>query len=164
MPAFLPSRATADFAMDSPLTQLGMTVAFETGQSLMERANSAGITFCFSSPALRCVQTASQVLRGAGLADRVPIRVEPHLFEWLRCYQFVHPNFMTCEDLRMHGFNVDTEYQSISRLDDLDLMESLERFYERSHKICKRLLENTKKRGERLLCFFKCVCVRACAC
>lgn len=148
MPAFLPSRLPSDFAMDSPLTQLGMTLAFETGRSLMEGGNGAGVLHCFSSPALRCVQTAAQVLRGAGLTDSVPIRVEPHLFEWLGWYQVCQPRFMTGAELRSHGFPVDADYRSLSRFEDLDVQEPLERFYERSHKLCKRLLESTKKKGE----------------
>ncbi len=65
MPPRLPVREDLiDHTLDSPLTQVGLFVAASNGRALAE----AGVRFsaCYASPALRCVQTASQLLRAAG--------------------------------------------------------------------------------------------------
>lgn len=62
MPPVLPRRKPEQFFHDCPLTVIGARVAFETGLALRR----AGVVFkqCYSSPALRCVQTAANCLRG----------------------------------------------------------------------------------------------------
>ncbi|VDM24590.1 unnamed protein product [Hydatigera taeniaeformis] len=65
MPPRLPVREDIiDHTLDSPLTQVGLFVAGACGRAFAE----AGVRFsvCYASPALRCVQTACQLLRGAG--------------------------------------------------------------------------------------------------
>uniref|UniRef100_A0A0R3VZL4 ANF_receptor domain-containing protein n=1 Tax=Taenia asiatica TaxID=60517 RepID=A0A0R3VZL4_TAEAS len=65
MPPRLPVREDIiDHTLDSPLTQVGLFVADTCGRAFAE----AGVRFsvCYVSPALRCVQTACQLLRGAG--------------------------------------------------------------------------------------------------
>lgn len=65
MPPRLPVREDIiDHTLDSPLTQVGLFVAGACGRAFAE----AGVRFsvCYVSPALRCVQTACQLLRGAG--------------------------------------------------------------------------------------------------
>lgn len=65
LPAWLPPRADyLDYVLDSPITQVGLFVSAETGRALAE----AGVQFtvCYSSPSLRCVQTACELLRAMG--------------------------------------------------------------------------------------------------
>lgn len=64
MPPRLPTRVDmADHSMDAPLTQVGLFMAGESGRAFSE----SGVHFsaCYVSPALRCVQTACQLLKSA---------------------------------------------------------------------------------------------------
>lgn len=187
MPAFLPSRPHQEFALDTPLTHIGLQVAFESGRALSE----TGMFFshCYTSPALRCVQTATevsqghrptascssssssslsftlpppfspdascrllrlflfQVLRGLGQLE-LPIRIEPNLFEWLGWHRVCRPTFMRPEELREAGFNVDVDYRRLTSFSEWDVNEATEKYYERSYRVTKKILEATKKRGE----------------
>lgn len=63
MPANLPIRnSKRDFIGDSPLTEVGRFQARLTGEALGEE--SYRIHYCYTSPALRCIQTAQQILQG----------------------------------------------------------------------------------------------------
>ena len=63
MPQDLPHRASKrEFLGDSPLTEIGQFQARLTGEALgMEGYR---IHYCYVSPALRCIQTAHQILSG----------------------------------------------------------------------------------------------------
>ena len=50
------------FEGDSPLTEVGKFQARLTGEAL--GSESYRIHYCYSSPALRCIQTAQQILQG----------------------------------------------------------------------------------------------------
>ncbi|VDD79950.1 unnamed protein product [Mesocestoides corti] len=136
MPPCLPVREDIiDHALDSPLTQVGMFVAASCGRALAE----AGIRFsaCYASPALRCVQTACQLLHASNLA----VRIEPFLFEWLGWYSGKLPNFLSPSILSEMGYNVDTGYRSVSSTEQLDLQESVSQFYARSTQLVKDILD-----------------------
>jgi ubiquitin-associated and SH3 domain-containing protein len=63
MPSDLPYRVSKrDFLGDSPLTEVGKFQARLTGEALANE--SYKIHYCYSSPALRCIQTAHQILQG----------------------------------------------------------------------------------------------------
>lgn len=63
MPANLPIRnSKRDFIGDSPLTEVGRFQARLTGEALGEECYR--IHYCYTSPALRCIQTAQQILQG----------------------------------------------------------------------------------------------------
>src|SRR5512143_1584332 len=66
---------TAERPDDPPLSSEGMSQA----SRLARRLENEGITAIFSSPFLRCVQTAARI------ADRLhlPIQIEPGFSEWL---------------------------------------------------------------------------------
>uniref|UniRef100_A0A5K3EJS1 Phosphoglycerate mutase family protein n=1 Tax=Mesocestoides corti TaxID=53468 RepID=A0A5K3EJS1_MESCO len=139
MPPCLPVREDIiDHALDSPLTQVGMFVAASCGRALAE----AGIRFsaCYASPALRCVQTACQLLHAADHSN-LAVRIEPFLFEWLGWYSGKLPNFLSPSILSEMGYNVDTGYRSVSSTEQLDLQESVSQFYARSTQLVKDILD-----------------------
>ena len=63
MPNDLPIRNTRkEFIGDSPLTEVGKFQAKLTGEALGNEGYK--IHFCYSSPSLRCIQTAHKILKG----------------------------------------------------------------------------------------------------
>lgn len=63
MPLDLPTRnSKRDFLGDSPLTEVGQFQARLTGDALGSEGYK--IHYCYVSPALRCIQTAHQILLG----------------------------------------------------------------------------------------------------
>lgn len=63
MPLDLPQRPSKrDFLGDSPLTEVGQFQARLTGDALGNEGYK--IHYCYVSPALRCIQTAHQILLG----------------------------------------------------------------------------------------------------
>ena len=63
MPQELPYRASKrEFLGDSPLTEIGQFQAKLTGEAL--GIEGYKIHYCYVSPALRCIQTAHQILSG----------------------------------------------------------------------------------------------------
>lgn len=67
--------ATAARPYDPPLSPLGREQAYR----LALRLQSQGVSYIFSSPFLRAVETAAAVCK----ALRIPMRIEPGLSEWL---------------------------------------------------------------------------------
>jgi ubiquitin-associated SH3 domain-containing protein len=63
MPNDLPFRNTRkEFIGDSPLTEVGKFQAKLTGEALGNEGYK--MHFCYSSPSLRCIQTAHKILKG----------------------------------------------------------------------------------------------------
>jgi ubiquitin-associated SH3 domain-containing protein len=64
MPASLPRRRNPfrDFIGDSPITEIGVSQARLTGEALA--VNDSSVQYCYSSPSLRCIQTAHAILHG----------------------------------------------------------------------------------------------------
>ena len=99
--------SAADYMDDSPITVLGELIARSIGRALRERHLVP--TRVFASPALRCVQTAVAVARGA--ATDAAVNVEPALFEpttpW---YAHGLPLFIVPTQLRERYANVADAY------------------------------------------------------
>ncbi len=69
----LPTRSYLHhYVIDVPLTNRGRVHAFKTGQSLVLNGYAADI--CYTSPSLRCVQSADGILTGMG-KKRVPMHL-----------------------------------------------------------------------------------------
>uniref|UniRef100_A0A1I8FJW7 Phosphoglycerate mutase (2,3-diphosphoglycerate-dependent) n=1 Tax=Macrostomum lignano TaxID=282301 RepID=A0A1I8FJW7_9PLAT len=100
------TRPVEDFDRDTPLTLIGQ---FRMGEALAR----AGVryTYAYSSPALRCVQTAHHLLQGAG--------------QFRLCRVFMSPT-----ELRSAGYNVDKDYQPHSTLEGFDRRNSRPRKYQ----------------------------------
>uniref|UniRef100_A0A3P8QDA3 Ubiquitin associated and SH3 domain containing Bb n=1 Tax=Astatotilapia calliptera TaxID=8154 RepID=A0A3P8QDA3_ASTCA len=71
-----------DYDMDAPITVFGSTQARLVGEALLE--SNTAIDFVYCSPALRCVQTAQNILKGLQQDSKLKVRVEPGLFEWTK--------------------------------------------------------------------------------
>lgn len=143
-PDSLPKRKDIrDFALDSPLTVLGTFQATLTGRGL----RSSGMRFSqvYVSPSLRCIQTATAILKEMNLIH-LPMNVEPGLFEFLAWYPpGKRPIFMTTEELIENGFNINPSYEPIYPLKELFSLpnETLTEYYDRSFDLCKQLLKAT---------------------
>ncbi|CAH8493823.1 unnamed protein product [Schistosoma turkestanicum] len=165
LPPWLPSRTDCfEYILDSPITQIGLFVSAETGRALAD----AGVYFtaCYSSPAFRCVQTACELLRAMGRSD-LPIRIEPHLFEWYGWYVGVGgggggsvggggnvnclPKMMSVQQLKLAGYNVDVNYKPLSAFNDHDKYESIQGYCDRTAVLIKRLLNVHKSKDTCLL-------------
>ncbi|KAK2506760.1 hypothetical protein MC885_015046 [Smutsia gigantea] len=111
-PRSLPRRRNGikDFENDPPLSSCGIFQSRMAGEALLD--SGVSITSVFTSPALRCVQTAKHILEELKLEKKVKIRVEPGIFEWTRWEASkIIPNLLTPEELREAEFHVSTDYR-----------------------------------------------------
>ncbi|XP_026760655.2 protein UBASH3A homolog isoform X3 [Galleria mellonella] len=142
MPLSLPERAGGkdSYAKDTPLTRVGRLQAQLVGEGL--RLAGISLRYVYASAALRCVETAQELLRG--LQDpTVKIRVEPGLFE----YKVWHSAkglapFMTPLELHKAGFSIDLNYKPYVDL-DVDTPETIEEFYDRHEKVIHSVVKDT---------------------
>ena len=65
---------------DPPLTETGKIQALKTGISIKNHSGGGAPVIIFTSPFLRCLQTASAIASGLG---NPPVRIEPGLSEFL---------------------------------------------------------------------------------
>ncbi|KAK6026284.1 phosphoglycerate mutase family protein [Ostertagia ostertagi] len=101
------------FRFDPPLTQFGYSVA--------ERI--------FSSPELRCVQTAAAIARTLKIPS-VSICIEPALADWKQLIPDGSSNhWLTTDQLRNLGYPIDEGYNPI--LDELPSTESPQEYRQR---------------------------------
>ncbi len=162
MPLSLPARAgggEAFAARDSPLTRIGATQARLTGEAL--RSAGVEIAHAYSSPSLRCVQTAHHILAGLGLERRVRIHLEPGLFEWLAWYAAGDgsgssgggmPEWMTAAELTAAGYNVESRYKPYISAEELRddcaaARESCSEFYTRNYFVAQCVLQSREAVG-----------------
>ncbi|CAL8079887.1 unnamed protein product [Orchesella dallaii] len=129
------------FIFDCPLTEVGRLQAKLIGKGLMTETILSDGFQVFVSPSLRCVETATNLLKGMGL--EIPLKVEPCLFEWTKWYMGHMPNWMTIDEFKTAGFNIDTTYTPMIPLNELTEGESIENYYNRSHKLMLNLLSQT---------------------
>ncbi|XP_023571803.1 ubiquitin-associated and SH3 domain-containing protein A isoform X2 [Octodon degus] len=113
-PHCLPRRSSGlrDFECDPPLSSCGSFQARLAGSSLLD--SGVRITAVFSSPALRCIQTANHILEELKLEKTMKLRIEPGIFEWTKWEMGRdNPSFMTQAELKEAGFIVDPNYRSL---------------------------------------------------
>ena len=138
LPTHVPHRDIRQYADDSPLTQCGHWQAATVGSAF----NGMGIGVVYCSPALRCLQTAQEVVQAMAMRGRrgwAGIRVEPALFEWMGWYS-KHPGFLSPQALRANGFDVDESYCPLSSLPAVT--ETQQGWYQRSAQLLRRLLSS----------------------
>ncbi|XP_036732788.2 ubiquitin-associated and SH3 domain-containing protein A isoform X2 [Manis pentadactyla] len=131
-PCSLPRRRSGfkDFENDPPLSSCGIFQSRMAGEALLD--SGVSITSVFTSPALRCVQTAKHILEELKLEKKVKIRVEPGIFEWTRWEASKSiPNLLTPEELKEADFHVSTDYRPAVPLASLMPAESYEEYVDR---------------------------------
>ncbi|XP_015180456.1 PREDICTED: protein UBASH3A homolog isoform X4 [Polistes dominula] len=140
MPKVIPTRNINEFKHDGPITSIGELQARLMGDAI--KSSKMQVDAAFTSPFLRCIQTLNNILKGLELD--LPIKIEPGLTEWLAWYPAGVPTWMTPEELINAGYNVDTNYNHIIKMKDLTIKETSTQYYERSYKLIKHIIENTK--------------------
>ena len=99
---------------------------------------------------------------GMGIEDRVKIRVEPGLFEFLGWYERGLPSFFNSSELTMNDgggdddddgagmsmFNIDTSYRPIISLAKLSRDEKYIDYYNRSFKVTQQITDKHKLTGK----------------
>ncbi|CAF1303483.1 unnamed protein product [Adineta steineri] len=147
LPETLPFRASIrDFDLDPPLTYKGLKDAFHTGTVL--KGKNIHISYCYSSPSLRCVQTAAKILDGLQLNNKMKIRIEPGLFECTGWYTvneasnvLTMPRFMTKKELLENKYVIDKQYHEHMSLAEVSQYETELEFYQRSHAVTSSILK-----------------------
>ncbi|XP_008708419.2 ubiquitin-associated and SH3 domain-containing protein A isoform X1 [Ursus americanus] len=131
-PYSLPRRSNGikDFENDPPLSSCGIFQSRMAGEALLE--SGIRVTSVFTSPALRCVQTARHILEELKLEKRIKIRVEPGIFEWTKWESGkATPTLMTLDELKEANFNVSLDYRPAFPLASLLPAESYDEYVER---------------------------------
>ncbi|KAI0981254.1 hypothetical protein GJ496_002685 [Pomphorhynchus laevis] len=94
-----------DYILDPPITKIGARKASEVGK-ILRNSNNFTFDFCFSSPALRCVQTIKCILHGySAFSNKPHVYICKDLYE---CYGWmggplVNPNFLTENEWKAAG-------------------------------------------------------------
>ncbi|CAF3450319.1 unnamed protein product [Rotaria sp. Silwood1] len=79
LPEALPHRSYLHhYVIDVPLTNRGRMHAIKTGKALL--LNGYGADICYTSPSLRCVQSANGILAGMG-KQAIPMQVVSYIFK-----------------------------------------------------------------------------------
>ena len=141
MPISLPKREGGPerYNKDSPITIIGQFQSRITGEGM--RDEGVRITHAFSSPSLRCVETAHNILEGIGAEGSVRIKVEPGLFEWMAWARGKLPDWMKLDEMAISGLNVDQGYKYIEHPENLPLEERADDYYRRSYHVIKKITQ-----------------------
>ena len=89
-----------------------------------------------------------------GIEDRVKIRIEPGLFEFLGWYERGLPSFFNSSELtineeEMELYNIDRNYRPIIPLEKLSRDEKYIDYYNRSYKVAQQITDKHKLTGNR---------------
>ncbi|CAF2510512.1 unnamed protein product [Rotaria sp. Silwood2] len=148
MPTILPTRANPhEYALDTPLSRHGKAHAHHTGEFF----RSLGLKphRVYTSPAMRCVQTADAVLDGLGRREKIPLRIDLALHEpTRRQLPLQSAGFFSSA-----GFFVDLHYRPVisSSHNRAITRESRAAYYRRMYTVLKRvttkLIQQSKKKS-----------------
>jgi ubiquitin-associated SH3 domain-containing protein len=140
LPTILPTRTNpSEYILDTPLTRYGKAHAYHTG----ELFRSLGIipNRIYTSPAMRCVQTADSVLDGLGVREKRPLRIELALHEPTRKeLPLQSANFYSSA-----SFHIDLKYHPLFPTNDSRIIinESRLKYYRRIFFILKRIIKKS---------------------
>jgi broad specificity phosphatase PhoE len=149
-PPSLPFRSnTYLWALDTPLTLLGLSSAEKLGRTL--RSKHSQPNYVYSSPAMRCILTTIQILKGLKLEKQIPIRIEPGLLE-LGAARFGMNIFFQPIDWHKYGINIDLSYQPITT--NIAACEREDAYYLRSKYVIREIEKRHKKSSDDLLNIF----------
>ncbi|CAF0828001.1 unnamed protein product [Adineta ricciae] len=148
LPKALPQRHSHHaYEFDVPLTLHGLKLARHTGTSMLQANIVPDV--CLSSSALRCIQTSERLLTGLNASARIPIRVEPGLFECPHQHQKVIDSFMTKSELIENGYNIKLEYKPL--ISKIDTPESLADYFDRCSTVMRGIVNRYGHRGGTVL-------------
>uniref|UniRef100_A0A3B3ZGI0 Ubiquitin-associated and SH3 domain-containing protein B n=1 Tax=Periophthalmus magnuspinnatus TaxID=409849 RepID=A0A3B3ZGI0_9GOBI len=152
MPPSLPSRSGGhkDYDKDCPITVFGSTQARLVGEALLE--SNTVIDFVYSSPSLRCIQTAHHILKGLQQDGKIKIRVEPGLFEWTKWVSGTClPSWIPPSELAVANLSLDTTYRPHFPVSKLTASESYDTYISRSFQVTREILSECKNLGNTVL-------------
>ncbi|KAJ8266260.1 hypothetical protein GJAV_G00128400 [Gymnothorax javanicus] len=152
MPPNLPARSGGfrDYDKDGPITVFGATQARLVGEALLE--SNTVIDFVYSSPSLRCVQTAHNILKGLQQDGKIKIKVEPGLFEWTKWVSGTTlPAWIPPADLAAANLSVDTTYRPHIPVSKLTVSESYDTYISRSFQVTREILADCQNMGNNVL-------------
>lgn len=138
MPTVLPTRANPhEYSLDTPLSRHGKAHAYHTGEFF----RSLGLIphRVYTSPAMRCVQTADSVLEGLGRRERAPLRLDLALHEpTKRKLPIQSASFFASA-----GFFVDPNYRPVlaPANNSVIIRESRLAYYKRMYAVLKRITQ-----------------------
>ncbi|CAF3403101.1 unnamed protein product [Rotaria socialis] len=148
LPHILPKRHFDQaYEFDVPLTVHGLKTARFLGQTMIN--NNLTVDICLSSPALRCIQTGERILKGMQHRDRIPIRIEPGLFECPHLNHKLVDSFMSKKELMENGYNIKPEYKSL--FPKVNAPESLDEYFERSATVMREIIGRYGRYGRTIL-------------
>lgn len=147
MPTVLPMRADPlEYSLDTPLSRYGKSHAYHTGEFF----RSVGLipTRVYTSPAMRCVQTADAVLEGLGRRERVPLRLDLALHEPTKRVLPLQP----AQFFGSTGFFVDTAYHPILSPTESQkiVRESRSAYYRRLYSVMKIIATRLLSQNDRM--------------
>lgn len=161
MPNRLPTKADKkDFINDSPITEVGKFQARLTGDALASQGYK--FNYCYVSPALRCIQTAHQILKSQGVEKQVKMRIDASVFETTSLYKKGMPKFLPKEALIKYGFNIDTTYKPLLTVDRLKPKEGYVNYYNRSFNMTKYIASLHESEGGNILVVGHAATLEAC--
>ncbi|NXE40452.1 UBS3B protein, partial [Ptilorrhoa leucosticta] len=165
MPHNLPQRSGGfrDYEKDAPITVLGCTQARLVGEALLE--TNTIVDYIYSSPSLRCVQTAHNILKGMQQENNLKIRIEPGLFEWTKWVSgSTLPAWIPPVDLAAATLSVDTTYRPHIPVSKLVVSESYDTYISRSYQVTKEIISECKGKGNNILIVAHASSLEACTC
>uniref|UniRef100_A0A7E4V1V7 Phosphoglycerate mutase family protein n=1 Tax=Panagrellus redivivus TaxID=6233 RepID=A0A7E4V1V7_PANRE len=148
-PVKIYDRPADAFKNDSPVTQVGSLSAQLVGRGMCMR--SCGVHTVYSSPALRCVQSAASVVSTLNMKRGPRICVEPGLVNPLLFYwQDRLPSFLSTNQFTECGYPIETEYEprySVQQMSEKLFQEkSIPEMYTRLAKVAEVITEASKER------------------
>lgn len=144
----------------------GLQYARATGRTMMQ--NNLLVDLCLTSNALRCVQTCERILTGRDFdlnskqnlvlfwfqlgmdrRDRVPLRIEPGLFECPHYNQRIADSFMSKKELMDNRYNIKHDYKPI--VSKVTVPETLDNYFDRSTVVMRAIIDRYGPYGGTLL-------------
>jgi broad specificity phosphatase PhoE len=138
MPTVLPTRANPhEYSLDTPLSRHGKAHSYHTGEFF----RSLGLIphRVYTSPAMRCVQTADAVLEGLGRRERAPLRIDLALHEPTKRQL----PLQSADFFASAGFFVDANYRPIlsPANNSIIVRETRLAYYRRMYAVLKRITQ-----------------------
>jgi broad specificity phosphatase PhoE len=145
-PLSLPYRSNKYlWALDTPLTLSGLNAAKKLGQKIGSKYFQP--TYVYSSPAMRCILTTIQILKGLGLDNQIAIRIEPGLLE-IGASKFGMKIFYQPMEWLKFGVNIDLSYQPI--MTHVSSFESEDTYYLRSKYVIREIENHHNKSPDKI--------------